>query len=62
MINKNNLTITDIENLINYYCNDGCFHSCDECLLKDFKNELLYTIDCYNNKEFKNESKNYNNI
>lgn len=47
MINENNLTIEDIENLIDYYCSDCC-RSCDECLLGDFQRELHYTIENYN--------------
>lgn len=47
MINENNLTINDIKNLIDYYCNDCC-RNCDECSLKDFQYELYYTIESYN--------------
>lgn len=47
MINENNLTINDIENLIDYYCSDCC-RNCDECSLRDFNNELYYTIESYN--------------
>ena len=34
---KNNFTLEDIEEAMNKYCSD-CFHSCDECCLKDFIN------------------------
>lgn len=46
-INPNNMDTSDVSALIDYYCSDCC-HNCDECLLKHFDSDLLYTIEQFN--------------